>query len=82
MCDEIPMHLSQRSRTRTPVREPVPVTVNAERPLPNARRASPGAPTGNKNAFRYGRYAADAIARRRDLSALVQAMKSLAKTTG
>jgi uncharacterized protein YjcR len=39
---------------------------------------SPGAPKGNKNAFRHGRYSAEAIARRREISALVRVMKALA----
>jgi hypothetical protein len=39
---------------------------------------SPGAPMGNKNAFKHGRYTAKAIARRREISGLVRAMKALA----
>jgi hypothetical protein len=34
---------------------------------------SPGAPKGNKNAFRHGRYTADAIARRRKTGAFDRA---------
>ena len=33
-------------------REPVPIPCNEERPMPIARRTSPGAPTGNKNALK------------------------------
>jgi uncharacterized protein YjcR len=40
---------------------------------------SPGAPKGNKNALKHGRYTAEAIARRREISALVRAMKALAE---
>jgi uncharacterized protein YjcR len=40
---------------------------------------SPGAPKGNKNAFKHGIYTADAIARRREISELVRAIKSFAK---
>ena len=40
---------------------------------------SPGAPKSNKNAFKHGRYAADAIERRREISGLLRAMKALAK---
>ena len=36
---------------------------------------SPGAPKGNRNAFKHGRYSADAIARRPEISRLVTAMK-------
>jgi hypothetical protein len=39
---------------------------------------SPGAPKGNKNAFRHGRYSAAAIARRREIGVLVRVMKALA----
>jgi hypothetical protein len=33
---------------------------------------------GNKNAFKHGRYTAEAIARRREISDLLRAMKVLA----
>jgi uncharacterized protein YjcR len=36
---------------------------------------SPGAPKGNMNAFKHGRYSAGAIARRRGISSLLAAMK-------
>jgi len=39
--------------------------------------ASPGAPKGNKNALRHGRYSADAIARRREISVLIRAARAL-----
>jgi hypothetical protein len=38
---------------------------------------SPGAPKGNKNAFKHGRYTAEAIERRR----VIGAMKVLAKAS-
>jgi hypothetical protein len=49
--------------------------------MPNGRcgmhgGSSPGAPNGNKNALKHGRYAADAIGRRREISRLVRAMKA------
>ncbi len=34
---------------------------------------------GNKNALKHGRFAADAIARRREISNLLRAMRVLAK---
>ena len=40
---------------------------------------SPGAPKGNKNALKHGRYTAEAIRRRREVSVLLNAMKSLAR---
>jgi hypothetical protein len=39
---------------------------------------SPGAPNGNRNAFKHGLYTAEAIARRREISALIRAMNALA----
>nr|WP_283807634.1 hypothetical protein [Bradyrhizobium lablabi] len=38
---------------------------------------SPGAPKGNRNAFKHGRYAAEAIARRRNISALIRVGRAL-----
>ena len=52
---------------------------DAERPMSNARGKSPGAPKGNKNAFKHGRYTAEAIERRRGISALPRVMKALAR---
>jgi len=51
--------------------------------MPNGRcrlhgGMSPGAPRGNKNALKHGRYTAEAIAQRRQISALVREMKALA----
>lgn len=39
---------------------------------------SPGAPVGNGNARKHGRYTAEAMAERRELAALMRAMKGLA----
>ena len=56
------MHLSQRcgvrARSGKPCQSP---------PMPNGRYRmhggrSPGAPNGNKNAYKHGRYSAEAIA--------------------
>jgi hypothetical protein len=38
---------------------------------------SPGAPKGNRNAFKHGHYTDEAIAERRQLAALVREMKGL-----
>jgi len=51
--------------------------------MPNGRcrmhgGSSPGAPKGNKRAFKHGRYSAEAVARRRKVAALVRAMQALA----
>jgi hypothetical protein len=39
---------------------------------------SPGAPLGNRHAYKHGNYAAQAIARRREVAAMIQVMKMLA----
>ena len=50
--------------------------------MPNGRcrmhgGTSPGAPKGNKNAVKHGRYTADAIARRRAVAVLIRAARQL-----
>ena len=70
------------SERRTPpgadtMRESVPVACNEERPMPDAGGMSPGAPKGNKNALKHGRYTADAIARRRSVAGLVRTARKL-----
>jgi uncharacterized protein YjcR len=40
---------------------------------------SPGAPKGNQNALKHGRYSAEAIAHRRKIAALLQATKALTR---
>lgn len=51
--------------------------------MPNGRcrmhgGTNPGAPKGNQNAFKHGRYSAAAIADRRMLSALISEMRQTA----
>src|ERR1700730_3019910 len=55
-----------------PERSTVPSTSDVERPVPDARRNVTGAPKGNKNAFKHGRYTAEAIGQRREISELVR----------
>jgi hypothetical protein len=43
--------------------------------------SSPGAPKGNKNAFKHGRYTAEAVASRREVAAFVRAMRALASAS-
>ena len=54
--------------------------------MPNGRcrlhgGLSPGAPKGNRNALKHGRYTAEALARRREVAALIRAMRALAGAT-
>jgi len=51
--------------------------------MPNGRcrmhgGKSTGAPKGNRNAFKHGRYTAEAITRRREVAALLRVMRALA----
>jgi hypothetical protein len=55
--------------------------------MPNGRcrmhgGLSPGAPKGNKNALKHGRHTAEAAARRREVAAIIRAMKRLAGADG
>jgi uncharacterized protein YjcR len=55
--------------------------------MPNGRcrvhgGRSPGAPKGNRNAFKHGRYTVEAIASRREVASLIKAMRALACATG
>jgi hypothetical protein len=42
---------------------------------------SPGAPKGNRNALKHGRYTAEAVASRREVAALIRAMRALSGDT-
>ena len=81
MQGELPMHRSRRcgARTRRGSRCQAPAMPNGRCRLHGG--LSPGAPKGNTNAFKHGRYTADAIANRREIAALVRTMNALAKST-
>jgi hypothetical protein len=54
--------------------------------MPNGRcrmhgGRSPGAPKANKNAFKHGKYSAEAIQNRREIRELLRAMNGLARVT-
>jgi len=66
--------LPARTRRGTPCQSPA---------MPNGRcrmhgGKSPGAPKANKNALKHGRYTAEAIARRREISDLIRLARQLA----
>ena len=78
LMQSLAMHLSPRcgARTRkgTPCRSPT---------MPNGRcrmhgGLSTGAPKGNKNALKHGFYTSEAIAKRREASVMLRALKALA----
>ena len=75
---KLPMHLSPRCGARTRSGNPCksPAMKNGRCRMHGG--LSPGAPKGNKNALRHGRYTADAIANRREVAALIRALKRLA----
>ena len=77
MQSRLPMHMSPRCRART--RAGTPCQSPA---MPNGRcrmhgGKAPGAGAGNNNALKHGRYSAEAIAKRRELAALLRDMKGL-----
>jgi hypothetical protein len=74
---KLPMHLSPRCGALPDDRAAVPERSNGEWPLPDARRTS-GCSEGNRNAFKHGRYTAEAIADRREVAALIRAMRAVA----
>lgn len=72
MQNRLPMHLSPRChahsrRTGKPCRSPA--MKNGKCRMHGGKAT--GAPKGNTNAYKHGRYAADAIAQRREFAALV-----------
>ena len=78
MQNRLPMHRSLRcgARTRKGSRCRSPA-------MPNGRcrmhgGLSPGAPKGNRNALKHGRYTAEAVSHRRELATLIRCMKGLA----
>jgi uncharacterized protein YjcR len=77
MQGRLPMHRSRRCGARTRNGSPCrsPAMANGRCRLHGG--LSPGAPKGNKNALKHGRYSAKAIAGRREIAALIRAMGEL-----
>ena len=75
--DLVWVHLSRRcgARTRQGSWCQSPAMPNGRCRLHGGK--SPGAPKGNKNAFKHGRYAVDTIAARREIAALLRTMRTL-----
>lgn len=76
------MHLAPRCGARTrsgcPCRSPA--MVNGRCRMHGG--ASPGAPKGNRNARKHGRYSAEAVAERHELRSLIRSMKALTEEVG
>jgi hypothetical protein len=78
MQSSLPMNRSKRCGARTRSGKPCQSPA-----MPNGRcrmhgDLSPGAPKGNKNAFKHGRYCAEAVARRRSIAELIKKARELA----
>jgi hypothetical protein len=65
------------ARTRDGTRCPAPAMPNGRCRLHGG--LSPGAPRGNRNAAKHGRYGAEATAWRREVSDILRRMRSLAR---
>jgi hypothetical protein len=79
MQSTLPMLTSPRCGART--RAGLPCRAPA---MPNGRcrmhgGRSPGAPKGNRNAVKHGRYDTEAVGRRREISALLRNMRALVR---
>ena len=77
MQSRMAMHLSPRCGARTRKGNPCrsPAMVNGRCRMHGGK--SPGAPRGNSNALKHGRYSTAAIAERRELAALIRSMRRL-----
>jgi hypothetical protein len=77
VLNKLPMHLSRRcgARTRKGSRCQSPAMPNGRCRMHGGKSA--GAPKGNKNALKHGRYTAEAMQRRRAIASLLRTMKAL-----
>jgi hypothetical protein len=71
MQSNLPMHQSLRCGAKTRRGGPSQSPGDGERPLPDARGPSTGAPKGNRHAFKHGRHTAEAVAERKRIEDLV-----------
>jgi hypothetical protein len=78
MAGKLHMHLSPRCGARTRRGSPCQQAAMANGRCRMHGGTNPGAPRGNRNAFKHGRYTAEAIASRREVAALIRAMRALA----
>ena len=71
------MHRARRCRARTRRRSlcQSPAMTNGRCRMHGGM--SPGAPKGNKNALKHGRYSAEAIARRKEIAELIRQVRQL-----
>jgi len=81
MQSKLPMHRSKRCWARTRSGRPYQSPAMSNRKCRMHGGLSPGAPKGNRNALKHGRYTAEAIANRQGIATLVRRMRELAKAT-
>jgi hypothetical protein len=79
MHSDLPMHRAPRCHARTRSGKPCqsPAVNGKRRCRMHGGAVGSGAPAGNKNALRHGRYTAEAIARRRHLSDLIRQSRAV-----
>ena len=77
MQSQLPMHLSQRcgARTRSGSLCQSPAMPNGRCRMHGGK--SPGAPKGNKNALKHGRYTVEAITFRRSIAELIRTARQI-----
>ena len=82
MQSKLPMHCSPRCGAKTRCGN---ACLSPATPKGRCRMhggTSPGAPKGNDNALKHGRYTAEAITNRREVALLLRGMRALAGTVG
>ncbi len=77
MQSNLPMLLSHRCGAKTKAGKPCqsPAMKNGRCRMHGG--TNPGAPKGNKNAFKHGLYGAEAIAQRREFSSMLRDIRAL-----
>jgi hypothetical protein len=77
MASCLPMHQSPRcgARNRRGMPCQSPAVTGRKRCHMHGGAEGSGGPPGNRNAWRHGRYTAEAIARRREVAALLRACR-------
>lgn len=79
MQSRLPMHLSPRCRARTRSGSQCQSPAMANGRCRMHGGPSPGAPKGNGNAFKHGRYSAESITDRKRIADLLREMRELAQ---
>jgi len=75
MQSKLAMHQISRCGARTPSGNSCQSPAMANRRCRMHGGSSPGAPKGNRNAYKHGHYTAETIERRREIAALLRAMR-------